>query len=253
MMPITMALRCFTGYIYSFRLALIAIQHFSTFRSRFSSSFHHSTTMDDMRGIKCSRSPSKEGSSSPSSVSTPLPSPLGSPLPPGSPLEVSSDRLRSPIFEHGGPSERIPVVDLSSDEKDLFPDTLRDEEFTRKLFSDLNRGLLGTPGDDNIIILSISDEDEEVHEEEATDTKAAPPSAVMTLAPTTADAEDASKGVQESACKKRALESLRMLMALHCYTTSSFVKNGWDGDAESLLSLTPFMLPVVSFVSVMSL
>jgi hypothetical protein len=32
-----------------------------------------------------------------------------------------------------------------------------------------------------------------------------------------------------------------------------FCKDLWDGDAESLLALTPFMPPAVSFVSVMSL
>jgi hypothetical protein len=31
--------------------------------------------------------------------------------------------------EHGGPSEEIPVVDLSSDEEDGLPDTSWDEEF----------------------------------------------------------------------------------------------------------------------------
>jgi hypothetical protein len=51
------------------------------------------------------------------------------------------------------------VVDLSSNEEDIFPDTLWDEEFVRKLFGDLNYGLLGSPGDDNIIILSDSDEE----------------------------------------------------------------------------------------------
>jgi hypothetical protein len=42
-------------------------------------------------------------------------------------------------------------------------------------------------------------------------------------------------------------------MALHCYTTNSFVWNCGDDDAESLLTLTLFMPPAVSFVSVMSL
>jgi hypothetical protein len=51
------------------------------------------------------------------------------------------------------------VVDLSCDEEDLFPDTSRDEEFTRKLFGDLNCDLLGPPSDGNIIILSDSDEE----------------------------------------------------------------------------------------------
>jgi hypothetical protein len=57
------------------------------------------------------------------------------------------------------------VVDLSSssDDGDLITDVSRDEEFTRRLFGDLNRDVLGSPGDVKIIILSDSDEEEEVH------------------------------------------------------------------------------------------
>jgi hypothetical protein len=101
------ASRCFTGYIYSSRLAVIAIYHFFTFRFGFSSSLPHLTTMEDKRGTKRSRSPLKEGSSSPSSASMLPPSPSRSLSPPGSPPEVSSCCLRSPVFEQGGPSERI--------------------------------------------------------------------------------------------------------------------------------------------------
>jgi hypothetical protein len=79
----------------------------------------------------------------------PPPSPNGSPLPTASPPEASSHRPPSPVYEHGRPSEGILVVDLSSEEEDAFLNTLRDEEFARKLFSDLNHGLLGRPGDDN--------------------------------------------------------------------------------------------------------
>jgi hypothetical protein len=39
------------------------------------------------------------------------------------------------------------VVDLSLGEEDDFPDTSRGEEITRKLFGDLNCGLLGPPND----------------------------------------------------------------------------------------------------------
>jgi hypothetical protein len=114
--------------------------------------------MEDKRGTKRPRSPSREGSSVPSSVLTPPPALSGSSLPPGSPLEVSSCRMHSPIFEQGGPSERIPVVDLSLDEEDLIPDTSRDEEFVKRLFGDLNRELLGLSDDGKVIILSDSDE-----------------------------------------------------------------------------------------------
>jgi hypothetical protein len=94
--------------------------------------------MEDKRGTKRPHPPSKEGSSSPSSASTSLSAPSGSPLPLGSPLEISSDCLHSPGFEQGRPSEKVPVVDLSSDEENVFPDTTRDEDFARRLFGDLN-------------------------------------------------------------------------------------------------------------------
>jgi hypothetical protein len=55
---------------------------------------------------------------------------------------------------------KTPVVDLSSssDKGDLIADVSRDEEFTRRLFADLNRNVLGSPGNDKIIILNDSDE-----------------------------------------------------------------------------------------------
>jgi hypothetical protein len=153
--------------------------------------------MEDKRGTKRPHSLSKEGSSSPSSVLTPPPVPSGSPLPQGSPPEVTSRRLCSPIFEQGRPSEKIPVVNLSSsDEEDLIPYTLWDEEFTKRLFGELNRELLGPPGDGKVIILSDSDEEEEVCEEDAANAKAAPSSTVKSPAPTasTTDADDAPEG-----------------------------------------------------------
>jgi hypothetical protein len=58
---------------------------------------------------------------------------------------------------------------------------------------------------------------------------------------------------QGGACRERALKNLRMMMVVHCYTTTSFAKKSGDGDVESLLFLTLFMPPVVSFISVMSL
>jgi hypothetical protein len=68
------------------------------------------------------------------------------------------------------------VVDLSSREEDAFPDTSQDEEIVRKLFGDLNRGLLGLPDDDNMIILNDSDEEEEVREDDRADAEATPSS-----------------------------------------------------------------------------
>jgi hypothetical protein len=54
------------------------------------------------------------------------------------------------------------VVDLSSsfDEEGFITDVSWDEEFTRTLFGDLNRSILGPFGDGKIITLSDSDEDE---------------------------------------------------------------------------------------------
>jgi hypothetical protein len=88
------------------------------------------------------------------------------------------------------------VEDLSSssDEEDLILDALRDEEFARRLFGDLNCAVLGPPDDSNVIILSNSDEEEEeVHEEDAIDAEVAPSSSVKSPAPT-ASADDTDKG-----------------------------------------------------------
>jgi hypothetical protein len=62
------------------------------------------------------------------------------------------------------------MVDLSSslDEEGSIADTSRDLEFTKRLYGELNRALLGPPSDRKIIILSDSDEEkEEVHEEKS--------------------------------------------------------------------------------------
>jgi hypothetical protein len=50
----------------------------------------------------------------------------------------------------------------------LIINTSRDEEFTRKLFSNLNRDILGLPGDNMIIIIDDFDNDDEVQEEGTT-------------------------------------------------------------------------------------
>jgi hypothetical protein len=66
---------------------------------------------------------------------------------------------------------------LSSSEEESIADTSRDEEFARKLFDDLNRDILGPPGDGKIIVISDSDDDDETHEDAADNAEAAPPSA----------------------------------------------------------------------------
>jgi hypothetical protein len=95
-----------------------------------------------------------------------------------------------------------PVVDLSSssDEEDLIPNTLRDEEFARRLFGDLNHYILGSPGDGNVIIHNdFDEEEEEEHEEDAANIKAVPSSAAGIPASTTSatDADEDLKGMQD--------------------------------------------------------
>jgi hypothetical protein len=125
----------------------------------------------------------------------------GSPSPPGYPLETSSRHPRSLVFEQGGPSEKVPVVDLSSssNEEGLIPDTSQDVEFVKKLSGDLNLDVLGPPGDGKMIILSDSnEEEEEVREEKTTDAKAAPSSAARSSISTASiSADDAPVGVQD--------------------------------------------------------
>jgi hypothetical protein len=119
--------------------------------------------MEDKKGIKRERSPSAEGSHLPDDAKTPIPVPSGSPPPLGSPSDVSSRRRCSSVFEQGGASGATPVSGASS----LVVDTSRDEVFARKLFGDLNRDILGPPGDGKIII--IDDFDDETQEEGTTD------------------------------------------------------------------------------------
>jgi hypothetical protein len=93
------------------------------------------------------------------------------------------------MLEQGGPSEKVPVVDLSSssDEECLISDTLRNDEFTKRLFGDLNCDVLGPPGD------ARSSSSEEVREEDAADTETVPSSAMTSPAPT-ASTDDVDKG-----------------------------------------------------------
>jgi hypothetical protein len=194
MAPITVAVRRFIGYKYLLHLALITISH-SSFLSWLGFTFLvlRLQSMDDKRGTKRARSHFKEGSPSPDGAKTPPPAPSGSPPPLTSPPEVSSHCPRSPVWEQGGSYRKAPVVDLSSssDEGDLIVDVLRDEEYTRRFFGDINRDVLGPPDDDKIIILNDSDEQEEVCEKKAADTEAMPSSAARSSAPTvsTVDAD----------------------------------------------------------------
>jgi hypothetical protein len=155
--------------------------------------------MEDKKNLKRPRSPSDEGFSSPSKASTPPPSHSGSPPPTQSPPVTSSRRLCLTPCEQGGPSEPVPVVDLalSSGEEDFVADTSRDEKLARKLFGDLNRDILGPPGDGKIIVLS--DSKDEKPEDAAVNAKAAPFStANSTDSPTSApDADETPDGVSD--------------------------------------------------------
>jgi hypothetical protein len=157
--------------------------------------------MEDKKNLKCPRSPSNEGSSSPNKASTPPLSRSGSPPPIQSPSETSSRRLCLPPCEQGGPSEPVPIVDLasSSGEENSFADTSRDEELVRKLFGDLNRDILGPPGDGKIIVFSDSNDEDEAHEDAAVNAEAAPPSAANSSdTPTSApNANETPDGVQD--------------------------------------------------------
>jgi hypothetical protein len=82
------------------------------------------------------------------------------------------------------------VVDLSSEQEDAFFDTSRDEEIAQKLFGDLNRGVLGSPDDDRVIMLNEFKEDEKVHEDDHTNTETALSSAGNFLAPTAFATDD---------------------------------------------------------------
>jgi hypothetical protein len=106
------------------------------------------------------------------------------------------------VFEQGGPSVKAPVVDpsSSSDEEGLIDDVLQDEEFTRRLFGDLNCDVLGPPGDGKIIILNDSDEEEdEVREEKTTSIEdVATSTGVNPGSTASTDADDAVIGVKNN-------------------------------------------------------
>jgi hypothetical protein len=138
--------------------------------------------MEDKRGTKRERSPSTEGSPLPDDTETPPPVPSGSPPPPGSLSVALSRRPCSLVFEQGNTSEKIPMLDPSS----FIVDTSRDEEITRKLFGDLNRDILGPPGDSKIIILDDSDDDGEAQEETTAEIESTVAPASVDDAPTEA-------------------------------------------------------------------
>jgi hypothetical protein len=192
-MLVTVVARCFTGYKYLLHIALITISQ-SFFLSPLGFIFLalRSPSMGDKRGTKRARSPSKEGSPSLSGVKTPPPAPSGSPLSLKPLSEVFSRCPCSLVWEQGGSSMKVPVMDLSSssDEENLIADVSRDEDFARRLFGDLNRDILGSSSDGKIIILSDSNKEEDVRGEKAIDAEATPPSTARSPAPTASAHDD---------------------------------------------------------------
>jgi hypothetical protein len=69
------------------------------------------------------------------------------------------------VFEQGNASGKTPMLNPSS----FIVDTSHDEELTRKHFGDLNRDILGPPGDGKIIVLDDSDDDSEAQEKKNAD------------------------------------------------------------------------------------
>jgi hypothetical protein len=148
--------------------------------------------MEDKRGTKRSCSPSAEESLSPNDTKTPPSVPSRCPPPPGSQSEISSYRPCLPVFELGGGGfGKAPVTDppSSSDEEDPITAISHDFEFTQRLIGELNRAVLGPPGDDKIIVLNDSDE-EEMREEKTTDTKTVAVSATVNPASTASASTD---------------------------------------------------------------
>jgi hypothetical protein len=91
------------------------------------------------------------------------------------------------MFEQGGSSRKVPMIklSLSSDEENFIADTSRDAEFTKKLFGDLNRNILGPLGDGKVIVLDDFDEEKEAQEKKMAGTKLVATSAAVNPALTT--------------------------------------------------------------------
>jgi hypothetical protein len=88
-------------------------------------------------------------------------------------------------------------LSLSLDEENFITDTSCDTEFVSKLFGDLNRDILGPPGDGKVIILDDSDEEKEASDDKMAGTKLAATSAAVNPAPTaSAVVDDAPEGAK---------------------------------------------------------
>jgi hypothetical protein len=169
--------------------------------------------------------------------------------------------------KHNEPSEGFPAINLSSEEKDVVPDTSWDEDTTRKLFSNLNHGILGPLDDGNIIIIS-NFEEEEVHEDDHANTDAVPSSLRFPPTPSASIAADndeldevkddssesgdeagtpqavVSKGLTTGACTEEMKKNDSAL--LHY---KFFYEGKWRWWCKVIASLMPFIPLVILFCS----
>jgi hypothetical protein len=99
------------------------------------------------------------------------------------------------------------VVDLSSEEEDA-SDTSQGEDIARKLFDDLNCGLMGPPNDGSVIIINDSEEEEEVCEDDRVDAEVVPSFVRNSSAPfaSVSANDDAPNGVQDDSSDGGALD-----------------------------------------------
>jgi hypothetical protein len=93
----------------------------------------------------------------------------------------------------------IEISSYSDEEEDFFADIARGAEFAKRLFGELNRDLLGLPGDGKVNVISDSDEEEEARVETITDVEATPSTVAgksSTPASSAADADEDSGKMQ---------------------------------------------------------
>jgi hypothetical protein len=115
------------------------------------------------------------------------------------------------VFEQGGSSKKAPMIDLSLSlgVENFIADTSHDAEFVKKLFGDLNRDILGSPGDDKVIILDDSDKENEAPDEKTTDTElAATFAAVNPTSTASTVADDAPTGAKNDNSDDQGLDQV---------------------------------------------
>jgi hypothetical protein len=100
-------------------------------------------------------------------------------------------------------------LSLSLGVENFIAGTSHDAEFVRKLFGDLNRDILGSPGDDKVIILDDSDEEKEASDEKTIGTKlAATFAAVNPTSTASTVADDAPTGAKNDNSDDQGLDQV---------------------------------------------